>query len=106
MVRYGPPWKLRKPERLQLEITRADGSRDLQSFVVEPNISPEVWFYPWNQADLADYFDADESRWRSSPCPAITHIRLLVTPLDWVSQQPESIVIESADAVRMSMTSS
>ena len=25
-VRYGPLWKLRKPERLQLEITRADGS--------------------------------------------------------------------------------
>ncbi len=27
-ARYGPLWKLRKPERLQLEITRADGSRD------------------------------------------------------------------------------
>ncbi len=102
-ARYGPLWKLRKPERLQLEITRADGSRDLQSFVVEPNVSSEVWFYPWNPADLAYYFDADEGRWRTSPRPAITHLRLLVTPLDWVSQPPESIVIESADAVRFSM---
>jgi hypothetical protein len=104
-VRYSPLWKLRKPERLQLEITRADGSRDLQSFVVEPNLSSEVWFYPWNQADLVHYFDADESRWRSSPRPPITHLRLLVTPFDWVSQQLESIVIESADAIRMSMPS-
>ncbi len=102
-ARYGPLWKLRKPERLQLEITRADGSRDLQSFVVEPNVSSEVWFYPWNQADLANYFAADESRWRSSSRPAITHLRLLVTPLDWVSQQPDSIAIESAEAIRFAM---
>jgi len=101
-ARYGPLWKLRKPERLQLEITRSDGSRDLQSFVVEPNVSSEVWFYPWDQADLARYFAADESRWRISPPPPITHLRLLVTPLDWVSQQANSIALESADAVRMS----
>ena len=35
-VRYGPLWKLRKPERVQLEITRADGSRSLRTFVIEP----------------------------------------------------------------------
>ena len=102
-VRYGPEWKLRKPERLQLEITRADGSRGVQSFVVEPNVSSEVWFYPWNQADLARYFDSDEGHWRVSPRPAITRIRLLATPLDWVSLPPDSVVIESADAVRISL---
>ncbi len=68
-ARYGPLWKLRKPERLQLEITRADGSRDLQSFVVEPNVSSEVWFYPWNQAELANYFAADESALAHRPAP-------------------------------------
>ena len=103
-VRYGALWKLRKPERLQLEIERADGSRDLQSFVVEPNVSSEVWFYPWNQADLAHYFAGDENRWRSSPRPPVTHLRVLVTPLDWVSQQPDAIVIEAADAVRLGMS--
>jgi len=102
-VRYGPLWKLRKPERLQLEITRADGSSELRGFVVEPNVSSEVWFYPWTQVNLARYFDGDEARWRTSPRPAITHLRLLATPLDWFSQQPDSIVIESADAVRMSI---
>jgi hypothetical protein len=36
--------------------------------------------------------------------PAITNLRVLATPLDWVSQQPKSIVIESADAVRLAMS--
>jgi hypothetical protein len=102
-ARYGPLWKVRKPEWLRLEITHADGSRDVQPFVVDPNVSSEVWFYPWNQADLAHYFDADESHWHNGPRPGITHLRLLITPLDWVSQQPDSIVIQSADAVRMSL---
>jgi len=102
-VHYGPLLKLRKPERLQLEITRADGSRDVRSFVVEPNVSSEVWFYPWNEPDLAHYFGADEIQWRTATRPAITQLRLLVAPVDWVSQQPDSIVIGSADAVTFSM---
>jgi hypothetical protein len=102
-VHYGPMLKLRKPERLQLEITRADGSRDVRSFVVEPNVLSEVWIYPWNEPDLAHYFDADEMQWRAATRPSITQLRLLVTPVDWVSQQPDSIAIESADVVTVSM---
>jgi len=102
-VSYSPLWKLRKPERLQLEITRADGSRTLRSFVAEPNVESEVWFYPWDEADLMRYFDADESRWRSSFRPAITELRLIVSPLDWFSQKAESVRIEATDAVRFSV---
>ena len=102
-VHYPFWWKLRKPERLQLEITRANGTRDLQWFVLQPNVSTEVWFYPWSGPDLARYFDAAESQWRLPSRPAITDLRVLATPLDWVSQQPESIIIESADAVRLAM---
>ena len=96
-------WRLRKPERLQLEITRADGSRDEKGFLVEPNVSSEIWFYPWSDADLAPYFAADETRWRTDPRPPITHLRLLAMPLDWVSQKPDSISIDAADAVRFTM---
>ena len=103
-VRYPFWWKLRKPERLELEITRADGTRDLQWFVLPPNVSTEIWFYPWQAPELARYFNADESQWRGrSPSP-ITNLRLLATPLDWVSQQPDAIRIESADAVRLTMS--
>ncbi len=103
-VQYPIWWKLRKPERLQLEITRADGSRDLQWFIVQPNVSSEVWFYPWDGPDLAAYFKADDGQWRTSSRSPVTLLRILATPLDWVSQQPESISIESAEAVRLVLT--
>lgn len=102
-VNYPPWWKLRKPERLQLEITRADGSRDLQWVVLPPNTSSDIWFYPWNAPNLAAYFNADPGQWRLNARPAITRLRLIATPLDWVSQQPDSITIEGADAVRLVM---
>jgi hypothetical protein len=70
---------------------------------VEPNGLSDVWIYPWNEPDLAHYFGADEMQWRTATRPAITQLRLLAMPVDWVSQQPDSIVIESADAVTVSM---
>ncbi len=103
-VRYGVLWKLRKPERMQLEITRADGSHDLLGFILQPNVSSEVWFYPWSPPALVQYFDAEESHWRIGPRPAITRIRLLASPLDWVSQQPSEIAVESVDAIRLTMS--
>jgi len=103
-LRYSPLWKLRKPERLQLEITRADGSRSLRSFVLEPNVETDVWFYPWDEADLALFFDSHEETWRMSPRPAIANLRLIVSPLDWFSQKPESVTIGAADAVRFDLT--
>jgi hypothetical protein len=102
-VRYAAWWKLRKPERMQVEITRADGSRTLQWFVLPPNVSTEVWFYPWSAPDLVHYFEADESGWRPGPRSPITRLRLLATPLDWVSQTPNTITLDSADAVWLTM---
>lgn len=104
-VHYPLWWKLRKPERLQLEITRADGSRDVQWMVLPPDTSSEVWFYPWNAPDLAAYFNPDPTQWRPGSRSAIVGLRLIATPLDWVSQQPEAITIEGADAVRLVMGS-
>ena len=102
-VRYSFWWKLRKPERLQLEITRADGSSELRWFVAQPNVSTDVWFYPWGPPNLAHYLDADESRWRTTPRPSITRLRIQATPLDWVSVAPDAIVVEAAEAVRLGM---
>ena len=98
---YSPLWKLRKPEQLQLEITRADGSKSLRTFVIEPGKASDVWFYPWDESDLTRYFEADESRWRPTYRPAITGLKLVVIPLDWFSQKMSSIELESADAVSM-----
>lgn len=103
-VRYSLWWKLRKPALLMLEIERADSSHDRKPFLMEPNVSSEVWFYPWDDAELAQYFDPNETQWRLGPRPPITHLRLLVMPFDWVSVQPDVIEVQSADAVRFSLT--
>ena len=102
-VRYGLWWKLRKPETMQLEVTRADGSRELRWFIVQPNVSSEIWLYPWSAADLTHYFDADESHWRTTPRPAITKLRIVATPMDWISITPDAIVLEAAESVRINM---
>ena len=102
-IGYSPLWKLRKPEQLRLEITRADGSRSVRSFVMEPNVTSDLWFYPWNEADLSRYFDADESRWRPGYRPAVTNLRLLVTPLDGFSQKPSTLEVKAADAVSFTL---
>jgi len=102
-VHYPFWWKLRKPERLQLEISRTDGTIELRWFVAPPNVSAELWFYPWSPPDLVRYLDADESRWRGTSRPGITRLRLVATPLDWVSVVPVAITVEAADAMRMSM---
>ena len=96
---YSPLWKLRKPEQMQLEISRADGSKSLRTFVIEPGKATDVWFYPWDESDLSRYFDADESRWRPSDRPAVTGLKLVITPMDWFSQKMSSIELQSADAV-------
>ena len=102
-VKYGLLWKLRKPERIQLELTRADGSTELKTFVIEPGVSSEIWFYPWQERDLANYFSADPAEWRTGKRPPVTSLSIVFTPFDWVSQTPSSVTVEAADAVRLGM---
>jgi hypothetical protein len=102
-VHYSLWWKLRKPARLVLEIEHADRSYERKPFIVEPNVYSEVWFYPWDDAELAPFFDAEETHWRTGSRPAVTRLRLLVMPLDWVSVQPDVIEVESADSVKFGM---
>ena len=59
-VRYGVWWKIRKPEKMQLEVTWADGNKELRWFIVQPNVSNDIWLYPWKAGDLVRYLDADE----------------------------------------------
>jgi hypothetical protein len=102
-VHYRVWWKLRKPALPMVEIQRSDSTLTRKRFIVEPNVSSEVWFYPWDDSDLAHYFDPTETSWRTGSRPAISHLRLLVMPLDWVSVQPDMIEVQSVDAVSFSM---
>jgi hypothetical protein len=100
-VRYPFWWKLRKPERMQLQVLYADGSSSLQWFVLPPNVPTDVWFYPWKRSAVANYFDTDPARWRLGADSPVVSLRMLITPLDWVSQKPSSVTVEAADAVSL-----
>ena len=68
---------------------------------MQPNRNNDIWIYPWDDKQMGDYFLPDKSQWRSGNRPAITAMTLLVTPIDWLSVVPRSVVIESVGAVRL-----
>jgi hypothetical protein len=103
-VRYSPWWKLRKPALLMLEVEHADGIYDSKAFLVEPNVSSEVWFYPGDEAELARYFNGDAKQWRPDVRSPVEGLRVLVMPFDWVSIQPQSVELEAADVISFDMS--
>jgi hypothetical protein len=100
-VNYPPWWRLRKPSRLTLQISFADGTAKRIVFVMQPNRINDIWIYPWDEKQMGNYFLPDESRWRSDNRVAITGLTLLVTPIDWLSVVPRSVVIDGVSAVRL-----
>jgi len=102
-VHYSAWWKLRKPALLMLEIEHPDAIYETKAFLIEPNVSSEVWLYPGDETELVQYFSADENQWRMGPRSSITSLQLLVAPYDWVSVQPDSIDVEAADAITFAM---
>lgn len=102
---YPPWWRLCKPEQMQLEVVRADGSREALYLVLPPNVSSQVWLYPWNPPELANYFNPSEVAWRNPARSGIVGLRLLIAPLDWASLPPEWVRVDAVDAVNVSMAS-
>src|SRR5215469_7956054 len=100
---YPAWWRVRKPSCLTLQMSFADSSEKSIQFVVEPNRSTDVWVYPWDDRDMADYFQPGEADWPRRQRPALANINLLITPFDWISVVPRSVTVESVEAVRLSM---
>jgi len=98
-VHYGAWWRLRKPALLMLEIEHPDAIYESKTFLIEPNVSSEVWLYPGDETQLAQYLDADENQWRVGPRSSIIGLQLLVMPYDWVSVQPDAVEVQAADAI-------
>lgn len=94
-------WQVRKPSCYTLQMGFADGSQRSIQFVVEPGRDTEVWVYPWDDETLASYFSADETQWRPPNRTAVTSLKLLITPHDWISVVPKSVAVESIEAVRV-----
>ncbi len=101
--RYPLWWRLLKPSKLALLISFDDGSQKAARFVVPPNRTTDVWFYPWDDRDLANYFAQDPAQWRPGNHPRPTRLTLLIHPFDWISVTPGSVDIRAVQAVRLDM---
>ena len=102
-VAYPFWWRLRKPSRLTLQMSFADGSQKSIQFVVEPNRTSEVWVYPWDDQNLGRYFYNEALGWRQTQHASLTRLQLLITPFDWISVAPSTIRLESIQAVSLSL---
>jgi hypothetical protein len=100
-VNYPFGWRLRKPAKLTLHFSFADGSGNAIKFLVEPNRATDVWIYPWNDSRMDSYFGDDPSTWGCDDHPAVVGLKLLVNPFDWVSVLPNSITVESIEAIAL-----
>ncbi len=100
-VKYPVWWRLRKPSKLALELSFADGTERSVRFVLQPNHASEVWIYPWDAEKMGGYFSGDETQWRPESRARLTGLKLLVTPYDWISVVPTSVTVESVEAVEL-----
>jgi hypothetical protein len=100
-VNYPLWWRLRKPSKLSLKISFADGSEKAVNFVVQPNQTSDIWIYLWDDTEMGRYFLADQSKWESESHPAISGLKLLIAPFDWISVVPDGVAIERVEAVRL-----
>ena len=102
-VDYPIWWGVRKPSCLTLLMSFADGSQKPIQFVLQPGRATDIWVYPWAEADMAEYFSADQAQWRTKNRPALTGLQLLVTPFDWISVVPNGVAVESIEAVQVDL---
>ena len=95
-------WKVRKPSCLTLVMYNADGSQKPIQFVLRPGPATDIWVFPWDESGMTEYFSNDPADWHPRNRPALLRLQLLITPFDWISVVPNSVTVESIDAVQVS----
>jgi len=101
-VEYPLWWKLLRPATLVVKMRFENGDQKTFDVIAQPNHPYEIWVYPWEQAQLANYFSASPRRWRSGARPRIQSLSLLSQPRDWIAVQPSRIKIQDVQTVKLS----
>jgi len=101
-VEYPFWWKLLRPSSLVVKMRFAGGEEKAVNVIAQPNHPYEIWIYPWEQAQLANYFSASPKQWRSAVRPRIQSLSLLSQPRDWIAVQPSRIKIQDVQTVKLS----
>lgn len=100
-VDYPAWWRIRKPSKLACSLSFADGSEKTIAFVVQPDHLSDIWIYPWDAREMGNYFSDDAGQWRRDSRSALTRLKLLLNPYDWISVIPNSVTVENIEAVKL-----
>jgi hypothetical protein len=104
-VQYPIWWKLTKPSAITATLRFADGSAKTARLSVEPDVQTEVWIYPWDEAVLKDYFQAEALLWRrpGASRPALVRIELKSARFDRLSATPSYMEVNAVDGIVLAM---
>lgn len=103
-VRYPFWWHVLKPRHLLVTLGFADGTEKNVVAIAEPNRPANIWIYPWRDADLQNYFSADDTTWRSAaPGTPLRRVSIMPYGRDVFSVDPTSIRVTGLQAVELSL---
>lgn len=103
LIRYPFLWHFRKPCRVVVIVGLANGITIRTRAVVIPNHEYYIWVAPWGTEYLQNFFSADIANWQTRDLSPPVRIHMEVTPLDWISERPVSISVQSLEAARLSL---
>ena len=101
-VEYPMWWKLLRPSTLVAKLRFENGDEKTLEVIAQPNHADEIWLYPWEQAQLANYFSSSPGQWRSGARPRIQSLSLRSERMDWIGVQPSRIKIQDVQMVKLS----
>lgn len=103
-VRFPLWWRFLKPATMRLFLKRADGSVKARRVVGRPNHKHELWIYPWNEAELMNYFFESPSDWRKTGKHSpITEVSVRFDREDWAAVLPTEVELEGLEAEHVSL---
>ena len=99
---YSVWWRLLRPSSIVVRIRFDNGLERNVYAIVQPDHRDEIWIYPWEQAQLSNYFLSDPTQWRLGLRPRIQSLSLHCEPKDWIAVAPSRITIQDVRAVKLS----
>ncbi len=95
-------WKLLKPSSFVVRIRFENGEENLVPALVQPNHPYEIWVYPWDKAQLINYFSPNGEEWHAGSRPRIQGVFLQCLQRDWISVPPSRITIYGVETIKLS----
>jgi len=102
-VQYPFWWRFSKPSHTFVEIVREDGSYSSLPILVRPNRPHEIWIYPWEDRQLANYLAPNVETWRIGDRAPIKQLRLRFETMDFLSVTPVKMVVNDLSAITLSL---